>query len=519
MGGNQSGLSRTTDESHERRETTSHTAQISQLWHLLDSYHVGTNRALFFVQPRPHVLQAPSGFVGDAPRSIEGIQEFFLIVNQPQDTPDFCLDVRLDTGHLTETHVMDYDYTSDTPDPYALANPALLPTDPNLADDGTTTVLLVNDSYTIPVIGNAGSYTAALPYHCKKRTQTQSFVYTPPTIQGEPYIIDVANLGNQSGNIGGYRVNAAATQTTNDATYAITMAPDGSSLTVALSATSRACFEGAITEIQENYSVNPAAVVAAALAGIPLDALFAAWVAGEETSTLSKYASAAAVINNSPASATVAIEVFLRSQDKVKDTGQIIKSFIVTTRGLCCCEQLFPPGVASPPAGIKQQEGIVYESNAQIAPSGTPLSIEMEKKVHAAMRQEMIGNLVSPRRTAPRSLLKTQLGMNLILPILLKDPFARRALQQPVTSAAPTSLLRQSTESFQKLSQTLTRLQLLRMEVSRLAKYSGLDEEKIHQLRVAVLSKPHKPSGPKGLQKLAAELKPKSGQPKKTRKK
>lgn len=107
IGGSQSGLVRTTDESHERRETVSHTAQITQLRHLLESYHLGTNRAVFFVQPRPHVLQSPSGFVGDNPRPVEGIQEFFLIVNQPKDTPDFCIEVRLDTGHLAEIHKID----------------------------------------------------------------------------------------------------------------------------------------------------------------------------------------------------------------------------------------------------------------------------------------------------------------------------------------------------------------------------------------------------------------------------
>src|SRR6516225_6724360 len=58
-----------------------------QLRHLLDSYHLGTNRVVFFIQPRPNVLQQPSGIVGDSPRPIEGIQEFFLIVNQPKNTP------------------------------------------------------------------------------------------------------------------------------------------------------------------------------------------------------------------------------------------------------------------------------------------------------------------------------------------------------------------------------------------------------------------------------------------------
>ena len=52
-----------TDESLERRETESHTTQLSQTQHLLNSYHQGTNRAIFFVQPRPHLLDVSTGFV------------------------------------------------------------------------------------------------------------------------------------------------------------------------------------------------------------------------------------------------------------------------------------------------------------------------------------------------------------------------------------------------------------------------------------------------------------------------
>ncbi|HCO93060.1 MAG TPA: hypothetical protein DIU00_03775 [Phycisphaerales bacterium] len=45
---------RNIDASRESRETFSHTTNLSQLYHHLDSYHLGTNRAMFFLQPRPH---------------------------------------------------------------------------------------------------------------------------------------------------------------------------------------------------------------------------------------------------------------------------------------------------------------------------------------------------------------------------------------------------------------------------------------------------------------------------------
>jgi hypothetical protein len=106
------GLSaRTTEVGDEKRETFSFTSQISQMYHQLDSYHLGTNRAVFFIQPRPHTLEEPSGFVR-GPRPVEGIQEFFLIVAQPREYEDFCVAVRLDTSHLTRIPIMDYERKS-----------------------------------------------------------------------------------------------------------------------------------------------------------------------------------------------------------------------------------------------------------------------------------------------------------------------------------------------------------------------------------------------------------------------
>jgi hypothetical protein len=103
--------SRSTDSGTEKRETFSFSTQISQMYHLLDSYHLGTNRAIFFVQPRPHTLEEPSGFVR-GPRPVEGMQEFFMVVALPRAQRDFCVAVRLDTSHLTTIPIMDYDRKS-----------------------------------------------------------------------------------------------------------------------------------------------------------------------------------------------------------------------------------------------------------------------------------------------------------------------------------------------------------------------------------------------------------------------
>lgn len=104
--------SRSSDVAQEKRETYSFSTQISQMYHLLDSYHLGTNRVVFFIQPRPHTLEEPSGFVR-GPRPVEGIQEFFMVVAQLKTQEDFCISLRLDTSHLTRIPIMDFERKSD----------------------------------------------------------------------------------------------------------------------------------------------------------------------------------------------------------------------------------------------------------------------------------------------------------------------------------------------------------------------------------------------------------------------
>ena len=103
--------SRSSDVGQEKRESFSFSTQISQMYHLLDSYHLGTNRIVFFVQPRPHTLEEPSGFVR-GPRPVDGIQEFFMVVAQPKNQDDFCVSLRLDTSHLTKKAIMEHDTKS-----------------------------------------------------------------------------------------------------------------------------------------------------------------------------------------------------------------------------------------------------------------------------------------------------------------------------------------------------------------------------------------------------------------------
>jgi hypothetical protein len=88
----------TRDSSRERRESYSYSTSINQLFTLLQGYHLGTNRAMFFMQPRPHIQDQKFSFIRGL-RRLEGVQEFFLIVNRPDSVPGFCVEVALETAH------------------------------------------------------------------------------------------------------------------------------------------------------------------------------------------------------------------------------------------------------------------------------------------------------------------------------------------------------------------------------------------------------------------------------------
>jgi hypothetical protein len=110
---NQASDSRAIDSSQEMRETQSHTTQLSQMYHQLDSYHLGTNRALFFIHPRPHTLDTEFTFV-NGPRNIEGIQEFMFVVARPDSVKSICTEAYLETGHIGKVPYTVEEETADS---------------------------------------------------------------------------------------------------------------------------------------------------------------------------------------------------------------------------------------------------------------------------------------------------------------------------------------------------------------------------------------------------------------------
>jgi hypothetical protein len=495
LGGGQSGTARTTDESHERRETTSHTTQLTQLHHLLDTYHQGTNRVIFYLQPRPHTVAPPSGFVR-GPREVEGVQEFFLIVNQAAEQEDFCLDVRLDTGHLFRQEIMAYDHRVDTVT-FAFANPTPVKEDTDITPDGDTSRELrsvSNDIY---------NYSASVPYHCFTRSRSASQPYSSPF---PDYVIDVANLGQNPDNAGGFHV-LPSTQVAGTAGYIVNVTGDGEVLTIGVDASSRACFKGGLNEIVPSSSVTATEAVLIAIAastalGNPLGPIAAAILLTgasviatfEAADTAVAYASAPDAINQQLGSAQVDLEVFLRSREKIKDTGRMEQTFFITTRGLYCCPDKHEP------TGL---EGIVYVGvlpEPSPPPSAQPptaemMSIDQSNQFQGVLRDEMLQSLVSPRRTEPRPLEQSELLVEMVLPYIRRDPMVRLLLSQPSADVVPEQLYEPLSRIFRKSMAEISRADILAVNTAALAAAAEVDEPTINKLKADLLGKPFRPLG------------------------
>ena len=209
LNADESMASRSSDVAQEKRETYSFSTQLSQMYHLLDSYHLGTNRAVFFIQPRPHTLEEPSGFVR-GPRPVEGIQEFFLIVAQPKRQRDYCVSVRLDTSHLTKTPIMDYDRKTDVSEMANASAPIPTRNDTLGAREkwGEACFIGCWDMY----------------YQCYSTHDEDDVVYQAPdgyVIEGYVDVVNSASWGSSS----------------------VTVSPDGTTLAIHAEANGKNCFE------------------------------------------------------------------------------------------------------------------------------------------------------------------------------------------------------------------------------------------------------------------------------------
>jgi hypothetical protein len=91
-----------TDSSREKRESTSFTTTINQMYQLFNGYHLGMNRAVFYIEPRPHIVeqtaQTSSNLIRGQ-RKLEGLQDMFIVVYVPKELKGICVQANLDTTH------------------------------------------------------------------------------------------------------------------------------------------------------------------------------------------------------------------------------------------------------------------------------------------------------------------------------------------------------------------------------------------------------------------------------------
>ncbi|MGH9238473.1 MAG: hypothetical protein ACRD3G_10590 [Vicinamibacterales bacterium] len=293
-----------TDSGREARESFSHTTQITQMYTLLQAYHVGTNRVMFYISPRPHAVEEPSGFIR-GPRQIDGMQEFFLIVNQDAKQELPCLSVRLDTGHLTVIDQTDYD-ESEPPTELSVSAVGLPPSelDPNklAAPEGNDPGFSFNyDCYqSVPSI-DQHSATARAGYVVKQ-------------------VVD----------IGPVEVLFGSTDVVLDPRPP----QDSRSVTLTARAQGHACYRNG-----NGDAGNTAALTAAgSLFAGPVGTL-GGLIAGATGSDAPGFEEVKAVVVGY---ARRTVRVHWRSETKTKKTGEK-QVLLVTTRVLCCCDEPSTP--------------------------------------------------------------------------------------------------------------------------------------------------------------------------------
>jgi hypothetical protein len=221
LGRQDSTLITTTDGSREARETLAFTTQLAQMYTLLQAYHLGTNRVVFYVTPRPHTVEPLTGLSG--PRQLDGVQDFFLVVSQARADRLPCITARLDTGHLAVQPLYDYDTAQP---PQTLAVEAVAPAP--LERDPTATRTSQGESEF---------------YHCRTKSVVQRAELTAPSgyvIQGTE---DLENLATGRGSV------------TNVST--VDVSPDGRQVSIVATATGYACHRNTAGDIANKVATGP----------------------------------------------------------------------------------------------------------------------------------------------------------------------------------------------------------------------------------------------------------------------
>jgi hypothetical protein len=212
----------TGDASREARETLAFTTQMSQMYTLLQAYHVGTNRVVFLMTPRPHTIEPPTGIAG--PRKLDGIQDLFFIVSQDEDDAFPCVTARLDTGHLTVVPQFDYDRSRPSQQlALEIDAPAPVKGDPAAVATGVGSDAL---------------------YGCIIKTVPKSVSLDAP----EGYVVDTVTPTG---------VTIETGSASFPATSAFDISPDRRTVTLSGTATGYGCYRDTFGEVVNVFTVGP----------------------------------------------------------------------------------------------------------------------------------------------------------------------------------------------------------------------------------------------------------------------
>jgi hypothetical protein len=249
------------------------------------------------------VVEKPSGFIR-GPREIDGVQDFFLIVNQDEDQKLPCLSVRLDTGHLTKLDEMEYD-ESEAPTEVsvsAYANPPgeLDPNKTAAPEGGDPGFSLHYDCFYSPEDVDITSATAKAGYVVKEVNTILKDVYRGSTdlvIDPSPPTV-------------------------------------GRSVTLTARAKGHACYRNSQGDHANDLALIGAGSAVAGFLGTIGGGIAAA--TGSDAPGLEE------VKNSEPGYARQMVRVHWRSEARTKKVGERLV-LLITTRVLCCCDEPSTP--------------------------------------------------------------------------------------------------------------------------------------------------------------------------------
>lgn len=474
----------TSSRSQEQREGYSHTTQLTQLHHLLDSYHKGTNRVLFFFLPRPYVKEEPTGFVR-GPRGIDGVQEIFLVVNKPEEMDDLKTSARLDTGHYGETQKYDYDRTTAVVSGHEIDLAPPSEEDPEAVKYGEREVQKETDLF--------GVHTGKWIYDCYKLEEKRTKKWRPKDNDYSGYKIDTSK-GN-----GGYEIIGDVDKS-GDAFYDVSVDSSGEFLLIETEARSRAC------HFREATGVSGPARGSDTI--------------GQQSSYIS-----------------INVRVYLKSTEKTVPAGTE-KELLITTRGLCCGpdddEYRFPDNVPVetvpvgdhlrrvrerfevPDFSFGEEDGDDESETSDGSDSDVTTGIDTDGSdtkttrtrskrtdsgkmtIHEAnelgteITREVLGKRASNRRKwTPRSTLETDHTVRTLENIVRKSESGRGRLDQSaesVDSVLTDVLARKLDTPLEEIS----RRSILDADTAELQRLTGLDRATINRGKAAVLGVPLK---------------------------